>query len=47
MIVASIVLGSFNFSRGMTRSQIEEKAKSYGMDYPSEFKVIMNKGEGK
>jgi hypothetical protein len=31
----------------MTRAQIEEKAKSYGMDYPQEFKVINKKDVSK
>jgi len=31
----------------MTRAQIEEQARGYGMDYPSDFKVIYDKGAGK
>jgi hypothetical protein len=30
----------FKYNVNLTRAQIEEKAKGYGMDYPSEFKVI-------
>ncbi|MFA9398599.1 MAG: hypothetical protein ACERKV_10095 [Clostridiaceae bacterium] len=34
---------TINFSQ----SQIEEKARGLGMDYPSEFKVIYDKEENK
>lgn len=47
MIVATLLLTGVNFNKTMTRAQIEESAKNYGMDYPSDFKVIVNKGEGK
>lgn len=47
LIVASIAIGGLNINKTMTRAQIEEKAKSYGMDYPSESKFIITKEVGK
>lgn len=41
MIISALVLSGVNFSKPMSKAQIEEQAKSYGMDYPSAFKVIM------
>lgn len=39
----------FGYKRelSMSKEKIEEKAKSYGMDYPEEFKVINKKDVGK
>lgn len=47
LILATIVLNGTNYNKQMTQTQIEEKARSYGMDYPSNFTVISNKGAGK
>jgi hypothetical protein len=38
---------SLNNQKTLSKVQIEDKARGYGMDYPSEFKVILDKGAGK
>ena len=49
IITATILLGviSFNNQKPLSKVQIEDKARGYGMDYPSEFKVILDKGAKK
>jgi hypothetical protein len=47
MMIAAIALSGVNFNKAMTRTQIENQAKTYGMEYPSDFKVIPSKEESK
>lgn len=47
MIISAIIMTGINFNKPMSKTQIEDQAKKYGMDYPSNFKVIMSKEVGK
>jgi hypothetical protein len=49
IITAAVILGIFNFgsNKTPTRTQIENMARGYGMEYPSDFKVITGKEAGK
>lgn len=40
LIIATVLFMTFGVTRQLTKFQIEEKAKSFGMDYPQDFKVI-------
>lgn len=40
LIIGVVSMLGFKYNTSLTRAQIEEKAKGYGMDYPSEFKVL-------
>lgn len=48
MIIAAIVsLGYISYiksSASLSNAEIEQRARALGMDYPSEFKVINDKG---
>ncbi|MBL4932949.1 MULTISPECIES: hypothetical protein [Clostridium] len=43
MILATILMLGFNRNKELSKSQIEEKARSFGMLYEDECKVIFNK----
>lgn len=40
-------MSGVKFSASMSDAQIEEKARSMGMDYPDNYKVIQGKEVGK
>lgn len=46
MIITASILSLYNYSNNVSKSQIEEKARSLGMKYPDEMNVI-NKEVGK
>lgn len=47
MIIASVLLVGGRYNTPTSRVEIEKKARSYGMEYPSDFKVINKKDVGK
>ena len=45
ILIATFVMSGVKIQYEMSKSQIEDKARSMGMKYPDEMKVI-NSGEG-
>jgi hypothetical protein len=43
LIIATLALSGSSYNNKLTKAQIEEKASSYGMQYPQEEKVILKK----
>lgn len=47
MVIATIAMTGVKINYQMSKSQIEDKARSMGMMYPDEVKVINDKGVSK
>ena len=47
MIMSSILLTGVKIDYEMSKGKIEIKARGYGMRYPDEMPIIINKGVGK
>lgn len=47
IIIGTIAMFGYKMELSLSKEAIEKKAKSYGMDYPEEFKVINKKDVGK
>lgn len=43
MVLSTIVMTGVKINYQMSKSQIEDKAREMGMEYPEEVKVINNK----
>lgn len=43
MVIATIAMTGVKINTAYSKSQIEQKARGYGMEYPSDFKVINKK----
>ncbi|WP_187117378.1 MULTISPECIES: hypothetical protein [Clostridium] len=43
IIIGTFFMFGYKFERSISREKIEEKARTFGMDYPEEFKVINKK----
>ncbi|MEY7998696.1 hypothetical protein AB8U03_00520 [Clostridium sp. Mt-5] len=46
-MLATFIMSGVKIQYQMSKSQIEDKARSMGMQYPDEMKVINNGGENK
>lgn len=47
IIIGTVAMFGYKMEVSLSKEAIERKAKSYGMDYPEEFKVINKKDVGK
>lgn len=42
MVISAVLMTGADMNFKMSKAQIEQKARDLGMDYPSNFKVIIN-----
>ncbi|CAB1242115.1 hypothetical protein ACFHWD_05900 [Clostridium sp. MT-14] len=47
ILLATFIMSGVKIQYQMSKSQIEDKARSMGMQYPDEMKVINSGGENK
>ncbi|OFH98052.1 hypothetical protein CLOACE_22730 [Clostridium acetireducens DSM 10703] len=44
IIISTFIMTTVKINISMSKYEIEKKARSMGMEYPNETKVIINKG---